>query len=84
MDLYGTIMNIQAADPGFETDPARAYKLGHRDARHAAADLALKADACIEVLLEIVASAERNEAAINTFLLIDAREALAAMAKGPA
>ena len=42
-------MNLQcdADAAGFDCDPAEAYayKLGHRDARHAAAELALKADA---------------------------------------
>lgn len=32
------------------TSPFLAYKDGHRDARHAAAELALQADACIEAL----------------------------------
>ena len=46
MDLHGQIMNIQAADPGLETNPHRAYTMGFRDARHAAAKLALGANAC--------------------------------------
>ena len=55
MELYGRIMNI-AVDKAKELDALKtanplAYKLGHRDARHAAAELALKADA-IDVALK--------------------------------
>lgn len=52
MNLHGQIMNLPQCDPGLEADPQRAYKLGHRDARHAAAELALAADAEIERLRE--------------------------------
>ena len=83
MDLHGQIMNLQVgltelATSLYTGDTTLAYKIGHRDARHAAAELALGADACIEVLRGIVKSADMNQAAISTFLLIDAREALAA------
>ena len=55
MDLHGQIMNILADANKAGTDDARlAYLHGHRDARHAAAELALKADACIEALRAIV------------------------------
>jgi hypothetical protein len=50
MDLHGKIMNLPAGDPGLETRPERAYKLGHRDARHAAAELANAGDACADAL----------------------------------
>lgn len=54
MDLHGQIMNIQTTSAGiggavesamkydndWESRLALAYKLGHRDARHAAAELA--------------------------------------------
>ena len=54
MDLHGKIMNIQTTSAGignavesamkydndWESRLALAYKLGHRDARHAAAELA--------------------------------------------
>jgi len=43
MDLHGLIMNIPAAPGGLDGDYALAYKLGHRDARHAAAELSLSA-----------------------------------------
>ena len=54
MDLHGRIMNLPAT--GEPAGGSMAYKLGHRDARHAAAELALKADACIEALRMLVAS----------------------------
>lgn len=54
MNLHGQIMNIQAGDPGLEPTPERAYELGHRDALHAAAELALKADAVIEAARSVL------------------------------
>lgn len=53
MDLHSEIMNIPVKLPelGFEgIGPPLAYKIGHRDARHAAAELSLKAEARIEKL----------------------------------
>jgi len=55
MNLHSEIMNIQI----FEEEDLKAnlpkasfaaYKVGHRDARHAAAELSLKAEARIEDL----------------------------------
>ena len=80
MDLHGQIMNLPTPDyAGLLATPDYAAKIGHRDARHAAAELAIKADACIKALREIIESCERNQAAVSTFLLIDAREALAGL-----
>lgn len=46
MNLHGQIMNIPAdASKAGTDDPRMAYLHGHRDARHAAAELANKADA---------------------------------------
>ena len=50
MDLHGQIMRIRAnvtADGKFR-HRSDEYNEGHRDARHAAAELALKADAEIK------------------------------------
>lgn len=51
MSLHNEIMNIQI-DDGHELDydAYNSYKLGHRDARHAAAELSLTAQARIEEL----------------------------------
>jgi len=39
MDYHGRIMNIADGRDGFaDMDVVRAYKSGHRDARHAAAE----------------------------------------------
>lgn len=48
MDLHSEIMNIPTIVGTYNDE--FCYKLGHRDARHAAAELALKADARIEEL----------------------------------
>ena len=63
MNLHGKIMNIKC-DPGnvaagfdagtLTRDQVTHYKLGHKDARHAAAEQALKADACIEALRSLM------------------------------
>jgi hypothetical protein len=51
MNLHGQMMNLQAPDyTGLMAHADYAAKIGHRDARHAAAELALKADAEIEGL----------------------------------
>ena len=51
MSLHGEIVNILAdANKAGTQDPRIAYLHGHRDARHAAAELALRADAEIERL----------------------------------
>ena len=55
MDLHGQIMNILADANKAGTDDVRlAYLHGHRDARHAAAEMALGAGAKIDALAEVV------------------------------
>lgn len=49
MNLHGQMMNLPCALPPMVVDD-QAYKLGHRDARHAAAALANDADAEISRL----------------------------------
>lgn len=63
MDLHSEIMNIKVeiklkeeytdVDGSVESD-WYSYKLGHRDARHAAAELSFKADARIEELEDML------------------------------
>jgi len=48
MNLHNEIMNIQERKGTYNDE--YCYKLGHRDARHAAAELSLKAEARIEEL----------------------------------
>jgi len=86
MDLHGHIMNI-AVDQAKELQALRyenplAYRNGHRDARHAAAELALKADACIEALRAIVEQQRTMgfDGSPSDELMQQAREALAALA----
>ena len=50
MTLHGQIMNLPSGQGTMSQSPDMAYKIGHRDARHAAAELALKADACVDAL----------------------------------
>jgi hypothetical protein len=60
--LHGRIMNLQCQNPppislssGFTAQrEAQAYREGHRDARHAAAELALEADVVIDELVSVV------------------------------
>lgn len=53
MNLHGRIMNLPAS--GEPAGGSMAYKLGHRDARHAAAEMAKEADALIAELTEALA-----------------------------
>lgn len=49
MDLHGQIMNLPHPPMArVEQNPSIAYKMGHRDARHAAAELA-SVDECARV-----------------------------------
>jgi galactose-1-phosphate uridylyltransferase len=54
MNLHGQIMNLPVVPKNMDAEPNQrlAYKLGHRDARHAAAELALTADDQIRKLRE--------------------------------
>lgn len=51
MNYHGRIMNIPASHGQIGSD-ADFYRFGHRDARHAAAEIANEADAVIAELLE--------------------------------
>ncbi|QYW06655.1 hypothetical protein uav_124 [Pseudomonas phage UAVern] len=52
MSLHNAIMNIPVNNLTLRAEAGcpRDYKLGHRDARHAAAELSLKYDALLEEL----------------------------------
>lgn len=54
MNLHNQIMNIQINEESafykYGNEALYAYKEGHRDARHSAAELSLKAEARIEEL----------------------------------
>jgi len=51
MNLHGQMMNLPMTLEARDAGPyANGYKQGHKDARHAAAEAALKADACVEAL----------------------------------
>ena len=97
MDLHGQIMNIQepsdralgqaVADSRIEApDVIHAYKCGHRDARHAAAEIALQGDKALDLLRRIIASAGECDvssdgagvplAAIDYRLIEEAKEIL--------
>ena len=72
MNLHGQIMNLGAVEPDEYADgPVRtAYRVGHRDARHAAAELALKADAELDALRK---DAARLEWLLDNALIIHMR-----------
>ncbi|ATN92923.1 hypothetical protein QGX11_gp160 [Pseudomonas phage PPSC2] len=52
MSLHNEIMNLECCVPTECNDTKMPYKIGHRDARHAAAELSLKYEALIERLLD--------------------------------
>ena len=66
MNLHGQIMNLPCGEldfSGLERNYINAHKLGHRDARHAAAELAQKADTDAEAARKVIA--ELTEVAQN-------------------
>ena len=63
MDLHGQIMNMSKGHGTMTQNPDMAYKLGHRDARYAAAELAQKADTDAETARKVIA--ELTEVAQN-------------------
>ena len=82
MDLHWQIINLRGPS---ETGLARGtsgddgYRVGHRDARHAAADLALKADRLAEAaddLLRLTPDDSSTEWNVSLIRLRDARNAL--------
>jgi hypothetical protein len=57
MDLHGRIMNLRCDIPEAATEWPNygvGYKSGHKDARHAAAELALASDAAMEEAANII------------------------------
>ncbi len=55
MKLHAEIMNLQAKPPKVNsTNYELAFKEGHRDARHASAELAIKADQLAEVVKAVM------------------------------
>lgn len=62
MNLHDCIMNIKFPHPDIKQTASEilAAKTGHRDAKHSAAELALKADAVINAA-RLVLSFRRNE-----------------------
>ena len=81
MNLHGQMINIRCDAPTVLDDTERViFKAGHRDARHAAAELALKADACIEALRDLVELYNNSASPQNRVAgWLAAREALAAV-----
>jgi len=57
MNLSARIMNLAAKPSGLEDSAAHIYRIGYRDARHAAADLAAEADAIRDELVAALESA---------------------------
>jgi len=77
MNLHNEIMNIHC-NP-FCAKHSASYKIGHRDARHAAAELALKADAEIDRLMSSIESIADKLASDRYYKRPDAIEDLRAI-----
>lgn len=67
MNLHAKIMNLSCVPKNMDAEPNQrlAYKVGHRDARHAAAELALKADKLAEELREVIEWARTEKAPLR-------------------
>jgi hypothetical protein len=79
MTLHGKIMNLPARMPSecAKMAASTAYKAGHRDARHAAAELALKADALADELRDVLEWACVEKAALREQEIASIRRVLA-------
>ena len=55
MNMHARIMNMNCVPENMDAEPNQrlAYKVGHRDARHAAAELSLAADKLADALRDI-------------------------------
>ena len=84
MNLHGQIMNLPQTPSGdfskHAANPAwHGYIIGHRDARHAAAEIALKADRLAEAaddLLRLTPDDSSTDWNVSLMRLRDARNAL--------
>ena len=64
--LHNKIMNIKPKGYPKAMDMETAYKIGHRDARHEAAEMALEYESLIEELVEALEwYVKKAEAVIN-------------------
>ena len=54
MNLHGKIMNIPANIEGLQNPSRSMYKTGHRDARHSAAEMAIKYDQFVDHVEELI------------------------------
>ena len=77
MNLHGRIMNIPAA--GEPAGGSMAYKLGHRDARHAAAELAILGDACADALRSALLVMQGEALPLKRAAIQQAKDALSAL-----
>ena len=65
-DLHAKIMNLECNEPDLNrTGVAPAYRLGHRDARHAAAELAATTADRISALEAALAKADELAGAVQ-------------------
>lgn len=82
MNMHGRMMNLPMTLDARDAGPyANGYKQGHKDARHAAAEVAFNADACIEALRAIVEQQRTMgfDGSPSDELMDEARRALAAV-----
>ncbi len=86
MDLHGQIMNIRCDEFASialnNRKPTLHYAAGHRDARHAAAELALKADALAEAVDKLLKLADSDNSTEWNVALCRLRDAKAAYVSG--
>jgi hypothetical protein len=73
MDLHGQIMNMTESRRQHDlyANTVVAYLVGHRDARHAAAELALNADSAIDAMQAQIDSLLRDAELVEVWMPID-------------
>ena len=80
MDLHGRIMNLPATPAKVNgNNYGIAYKEGHRDARHAAAELAMLGDECADALRSALLVMQGEALPLKRNAIQQAKDALSAL-----
>ena len=81
MNLHGRIMNLNCVPTNMDAEPAQrlAYKVGHRDARHAAAALSMLGDACTDALRSALLVMQGQALPLKLNAIQQAKDALSAL-----
>lgn len=84
MNLHNEIMNLRCDMEnavGIGSDAKFSYSHGHRDARHSASEIALRADALIEALMNLEPDTHYQDADTGKWHWAHSKESIANLLK---